>query len=196
MYWMGNVSILIITELHLEVYFFWQRFNILILFQSLLSRNYISKHIKQGLWDDNGFCFNPYYHGTTSRSVPFHHLSFRRDEFQSLLSRNYISKFTCRRRSVRGFSVSILIITELHLEVGSLTITFVAFFLFQSLLSRNYISKSVLVWLIGLANGSFNPYYHGTTSRSDTFKDANGRGIQVSILIITELHLEVKIQIT
>ena len=85
------VSILIITELHLEVLYAFFLNNRLDWFQSLLSRNYISKFLMK----------------SGSLSFPM---------FQSLLSRNYISK--SRPGIIVGYEdpVSILIITELHLE--------------------------------------------------------------------------------
>ena len=111
------VSILIITELHLEESIE-ERDNIInMMFQSLLSRNYISKNDFIQLSNSTPGGFNPYYHGTTSRRFdgisswldkfrcfnPYYHGTTSRSGgtaediatdlgFQSLLSRNYISK--------------------------------------------------------------------------------------------------------
>ena len=135
------VSILIITELHLEVHI-----------ANLQTVHYSS--------------FNPYYHGTTSRSRAVCTAQRAGEKFQSLLSRNYISKGPPLLQRVLLLLVSILIITELHLEESArfapvknlpgfnpyyhgttsrrvgINNNCISAYLFQSLLSRNYISKS------------------------------------------------------
>ena len=62
-------------------------------------------------------------------------------EFQSLLSRNYISKNLSVIIEQANDDVSILIITELHLEAELQATQLFVTKGFQSLLSRNYISK-------------------------------------------------------
>ena len=137
------------------------------------------------------FGFNPYYHGTTSRS------SIGID-----VQKKYLA-------------VSILIITELHLEAHKISHWGLHLDRFNpyyhgttSRSLKNESSRKMGECFNPYYHGTtsrrlndkqeafcqeygFNPYYHGTTSRSTTIYHLPVRLHPVSILIITELHLEV-----